>query len=302
MTGSFGCFRILRVSHVLRRLSLFSEACPKATFSQDCPMLSSLSGFLEHWFRCLPFPWPMKMAPRKHMSLTPPPHLFPDLWPPTIAEVAPWVFLFVLLDGSWIMRLNFREARSFSKTIVWRDINNFCRHSYFRLSVSLTYVCSAQGSSLCFLSFLPTSKLTYCCKWDASRNIECKLQQPKGPRRTKKTTATQNIVNYYAEVFSLRPPDLLRRGRFLRREQCMYTLGNWRLFRGGCDSKSQCDSKCTTIRTETITNENLEILFRFRFRNGKANKFPHIFFRFRFRNDHVGHAQATTAGLTYEIN
>ena len=40
-----------------------------------------------------------------------------------------------------------------------------------------------------------------------------------------------------------------------------------------------------TIRTETITNENLEMLFRF-----------------RFRNDHVGHAQATTAGLTYEIN
>ena len=28
-----------------------------------------------------------------------------------------------------------------------------------------------------------------------------------------------------------------------------------------------------TIRTETITNENLEILFRFRFCNGKANRF-----------------------------
>ena len=56
------------------------------------------------------------------------------------------------------------------------------------------------------------------------------------------------------------------------------------------------------IRTATITDENLEILFRFRFRNGKANKFPQIFFRFRFRNDHVGHAQAATAGLTYEIN
>ena len=57
-----------------------------------------------------------------------------------------------------------------------------------------------------------------------------------------------------------------------------------------------------TIRTETITNENLEILFRFCFRNGKPNKSPQIFFHFRFRNDHVGHAQATTAGLTYEIN
>ena len=57
-----------------------------------------------------------------------------------------------------------------------------------------------------------------------------------------------------------------------------------------------------TIHTETITNENLEILFHFRFRNGKTNEFSQIFFRFRFRNDHVGHAQATTAGLTYEIN
>ena len=55
-----------------------------------------------------------------------------------------------------------------------------------------------------------------------------------------------------------------------------------------------------TIRTEMITNENLEILFRFRFRNGKANKFPQIFFCIRFRNGHVGHAQATAAGHTYE--
>ena len=57
-----------------------------------------------------------------------------------------------------------------------------------------------------------------------------------------------------------------------------------------------------TIHTETTTNENLEILFRFRFRNGKAIKFPQIFFRICFRNDHVGHTQATTAGHTYEIN
>ena len=55
------------------------------------------------------------------------------------------------------------------------------------------------------------------------------------------------------------------------------------------------------IRTETITNESLETLFPFRFRNGKANRFPQIFFRIRFRNDHVGDAQATTASHTYEI-
>ena len=55
-----------------------------------------------------------------------------------------------------------------------------------------------------------------------------------------------------------------------------------------------------TIRTEIIANENLEILFCFRFRNGKANKFPHIFFRIRFRRGHVCHVQATTTGHTCE--
>ena len=49
-----------------------------------------------------------------------------------------------------------------------------------------------------------------------------------------------------------------------------------------------------------ITNENLEILFRFRCRHGEASKLPPMFVRFCFRNNHVGHAQATTAGHTYE--
>ena len=35
---------------------------------------------------------------------------------------------------------------------------------------------------------------------------------------------------------------------------------------------------------KTITNENLEICFRFRFRNGKANKIPLIFFCICFCN------------------
>ena len=61
-------------------------------------------------------------------------------------------------------------------------------------------------------------------------------------------------------------------------------------------------SEKTTIRTEMITNENLEILFRFRFRNGKPNKLPQIFFRICFRNDHVGHTRATTEGHAYETN
>ena len=34
----------------------------------------------------------------------------------------------------------------------------------------------------------------------------------------------------------------------------------------------------------------------------KADKFPQIWYCICFRNDHVGHAQATTAGHTYEVN
>ena len=55
----------------------------------------------------------------------------------------------------------------------------------------------------------------------------------------------------------------------------------------------------SAIRTEMITNENLEILFQFCC--GKATKFPQVIFRICFRNGHVGHAQATTAGHTHEI-
>ena len=58
------------------------------------------------------------------------------------------------------------------------------------------------------------------------------------------------------------------------------------------------DELQSTIHTRMITNKNLGICFGIRFRNGKANQFPQIC----FRNDHVGHAQATTAGHAYEIN
>ena len=57
-----------------------------------------------------------------------------------------------------------------------------------------------------------------------------------------------------------------------------------------------------TTRTEIITNEDLEMLFRFCFRDGKANIFLQIFFRICFCNDHVGYVQATTAGHAYDIN
>ena len=66
-------------------------------------------------------------------------------------------------------------------------------------------------------------------------------------------------------------------------------------------TNGNCHCPQNTIHTKIITNKNLEICFRIRFRNGKVNKFPQIFFRSSFRNDHVGHAQATIAGHAYEI-
>ena len=50
----------------------------------------------------------------------------------------------------------------------------------------------------------------------------------------------------------------------------------------------------------TIANEDLGIFSRFRFRIGEANSFFKILFRNCFRNEHVGHAQATTAGHYYK--
>ena len=41
---------------------------------------------------------------------------------------------------------------------------------------------------------------------------------PKGPFRTKNTTTIAKLVNYYAVVFLLRPPNLLRRGPFFERK------------------------------------------------------------------------------------
>ena len=42
--------------------------------------------------------------------------------------------------------------------------------------------------------------------------------QPKGPFRTENTTTIVQTANYYAVVFLLRPPNLLRRGPFFERE------------------------------------------------------------------------------------
>ena len=55
-----------------------------------------------------------------------------------------------------------------------------------------------------------------------------------------------------------------------------------------------------TIRKIKITNEDLGIFARFRFRNGKANEFPQILFRICFRIQHARHAQATTARHTHQ--
>ena len=74
------------------------------------------------------------------------------------------------------------------------------------------------------------------------------------------------------------------------------------IFHASLKTKENAHVLVCTIHTRIITNKNPEICFRIRFRNGKANKFPQIFFHICFRNDHVGHAQATTAGHAYEIN
>ena len=50
-----------------------------------------------------------------------------------------------------------------------------------------------------------------------SRTLK-KRDLPKGPFRTKKTTTIVKVVNYYAVVFLLRPPNLLRRGPFFERK------------------------------------------------------------------------------------
>ena len=60
----------------------------------------------------------------------------------------------------------------------------------------------------------------------------------KGPSRTKNTTATQNIVNYYAVAFLLRPLYLLRREPFFDRKKACKNPGNWNLHRGRRDSES----------------------------------------------------------------
>ena len=49
---------------------------------------------------------------------------------------------------------------------------------------------------------------------------------PKGPFRTKNTTTIAKIVNYYAVVFLLRPPNLVRRGPFLERKNVCNSQGN----------------------------------------------------------------------------
>ena len=66
---------------------------------------------------------------------------------------------------------------------------------------------------------------------------------PKGPFRTKNATPTTKIVNYYAVVFLLRPPDLLRRGPFSERENVCNSQGKWCPHKVLRDSKSQRRTK-----------------------------------------------------------
>ena len=67
--------------------------------------------------------------------------------------------------------------------------------------------------------------------------------EPKGPFRTKNTTAIAKIVNYYAVLFSLRPPNLVRRGPFLVR-------------------KNVCNSQETGVRTRRAAIVNHPAVLR----------------------------------------
>ena len=57
--------------------------------------------------------------------------------------------------------------------------------------------------------------------WNAPNRRKCLPTLPKGPFRTKNTTTIVKTVNYYAVVFLLRPPNLVRRGPFFEREKCL---------------------------------------------------------------------------------
>ena len=59
-----------------------------------------------------------------------------------------------------------------------------------------------------------------CGRVVCERGLRLLLQfrQPKGPFRTKNTTTIVKIVNYYAVVFLLCPPNLVRRGPFFERK------------------------------------------------------------------------------------
>ena len=68
--------------------------------------------------------------------------------------------------------------------------------------------------------------LTQRAQGPSKHNILLGPKLPKGPFRTKTTTAIAKIVNYYAVVFLLRPPNLLRQGPLLERENVCNFQGN----------------------------------------------------------------------------
>ena len=81
----------------------------------------------------------------------------------------------------------------------------------------------------------------------ASRGLPSfRWRSPKGPFRTKITTTIVKIVNYYAVVFLLRPPNLLHRGPFFERKNVCNSQENGVRTRCGAISKSPRRTKNTT--------------------------------------------------------
>ena len=84
------------------------------------------------------------------------------------------------------------------------------------------------------------------CSHNVSQKVKRISRLPKGPFRTKNTTTVVKIVNYYAVVFLLRPPNLLRRGPFFEREKCLQFPGKWCPHKALRNSKSARRTKNTT--------------------------------------------------------
>ena len=120
----------------------------------------------------------------------------------------------ILSESSRRLWLFKNSAQSFSDRSFWKSLK----------VVDVRAFASWMSAPKCFFSRILTT-LTEVFGRDIRANdprmsAGCPSQKlPKGPFRTKNTTTIEKIVNYYAAMFLLRPPNLLRRGPFFERRK-----------------------------------------------------------------------------------